>query len=482
MKDGHKAEGHHYGASRIMTSIMVFVFGSFLLVYGLGQYLWPPNFTPPLPKNLSTLEPALAKRIKECTDAINAQPNTPKPYGELGIVYEAHEYDSLAMTCYERAIDLNETEPRWIYHFALLSLKQGDYESAEKALRRVIALTPDYAPAHERLGLLLFDQRDHDGARQCFRRVLWFRPKEPHGYIGLARIQLFQLDYVGALELLIDAVKIAPYNKMVHYLLGRVYRLLGRRDEAEREFILGGNAKSTYLKDPWRNSVLQAQVTFDAKLAAAMILLERGHVSEAVTMFEQLLNQDPNDLKVLNNLAIAYFRMKRMDDARRILTLALQENPNYFQTHINLALVLLARGDLSVALEHAEWVTREAPAVNAGFQMKGLVLAKLERSEEALVSFRQAQQLNPQNRNIYGFIAQTLVKLQRWDEAIEAFKKAIEFNPQSGILHFKIGMIYSQNGQFDKAVQAFRAALIINPNNQGIVRALEIAEKQRAGH
>lgn len=452
------------------------ILGSILLIIVLSQYFRVSYTAPPVPKNLSTLDSALIKRITDSVTAIQSNPNVPDLWGLLGIVYEAHDYNSLSMQCYETANKLAPSNPRWIYHIALLSIKKGNVKEAEVSLRQVILLKPNYAPAHERLGILLLDANDLE-AKLHFQRVLQLRPNEPQGYIGLARIQMSLKEYSSAIELFSEAITLSPNNKTAHFLLGRVYQMVNREEEMNREFALGGQAEQTFLNDLWHKEVTQAGVTYAAKLENATNLLSLGQVDQAVVILEQLLEVVPNDLAVVNNIAIAYIRTARLDDAYHLLSKAVKVNPDHFPSYINLASVLLSKKELTSALENAEIAIRIATMNHAGFQVKGVILSEMGRHEESLASLQHAQRLHPQNPAIYGFIAETLVKLQRWDEALQAFEKATELNPPSASVYFKMGAIYSQNDRLPEAINALNKALRLEPDNPGILRALERVKK-----
>ena len=69
---------------------------------------------------------------------------------DLGTIYE------VALRAYRRAQELEPEQHRWPYYLGdVLSIVGTDLEGAEKQFRRAMALYPDYAPAHMRLGNVL---------------------------------------------------------------------------------------------------------------------------------------------------------------------------------------------------------------------------------------------------------------------------------------------------------------------------------------
>ena len=61
---------------------------------------------------------------------------------------------------------------------------------------------------------------------------------------------------------------------------------------------------------------------------------------------------------------------------------------------------------------------------------KGVAIGKLNKSDEAIIAYDKAIEINPQNSDAWYDKAVTLDKLSKSDEAIKAYDKAIEINPQ----------------------------------------------------
>ncbi len=61
---------------------------------------------------------------------------------------------------------------------------------------------------------------------------------------------------------------------------------------------------------------------------------------------------------------------------------------------------------------------------------KGVAIGKLNKSDEALIAYDKAIEINPQNSDAWYNKAVILNKLSKSAEAINAYEKAIEINPQ----------------------------------------------------
>lgn len=93
-------------------------------------------------------------------------------------------------------------------------------------------------------------------------------------------------------------------------------------------------------------------------LAEALELEKRGDYSNALTSYRLALREQPDDLQVLQNMAIAFSRTAQPEEAIRTYRRALQINPELAGAHYGLAFLLLKRGDTAHAAMHLEGFLR----------------------------------------------------------------------------------------------------------------------------
>lgn len=436
----------------------------------------------PVPENLTSIEPAVAERIREAVATVRSKPDSAEAHGSLGVIYDAHGFAEPAMLCFERAFALDETQPRWRYLWARLAAFGGDIDSAITAYRDVIAREPAYAPTYARLGSLLLDKSDLSGAEACFLRFIQLRPDAPFGYAGRARIHIRRSEYQQALDFLDKALSLPGNSPQAHYLRGRALQRLGRSDEARAELAKGEHAGDPPVKDAWAAVVTQTRITIEARLTTATAFMDVGRLDEAVELFQKILQDAPNDITALNNLGITSLRLGRLEEAEKVLRKAVLVNPDYFPTHLNLAMVLRSTGNIEAALTHADLAVSLGPAVGAPLRMKASLLILLNRLEESLAALLEAQRLDPAHPSVQAALGDVLSRLGRWEDAIQAMQQAVARNPQSGRFHYTLGALYNEVGRLDDAIEAFTKAASIEPDNPGIARALELVRARRGGN
>jgi len=98
-------------------------------------------------------------------------------------------------------------------------------------------------------------------------------------------------------------------------------------------------------------------------LAEALDLEARGDYANALTSYRLALRDRPDDLQVLQNIAIAFSKTSQPEEAIRTYRRALHIDPDLAGAHYGLAFLLLKRGDTAHAGHHLEAFLRATESV-----------------------------------------------------------------------------------------------------------------------
>src|SRR5215510_11089618 len=96
-------------------------------------------------------------------------------------------------------------------------------------------------------------------------------------------------------------------------------------------------------------------------LSEAIALERQGDFDAALTSYRLALRDQPNDPKILQNIAIAYSRTGRLEEAIRAYRRALEVAPELSGAHYGLAFLLLKRGDRTGAMSHLDSFLTQPP-------------------------------------------------------------------------------------------------------------------------
>lgn len=466
-----------------MRSLTGMLLAALVLFSGGGIFawnVWLPHYreaprqrdaTIPL-KELAEADPLLRPRLADWREKFERNTDSADAIGELAIMLEAHGYMRHALSGYARAAKQEGSDVRWTYLMGVLAGRLGDVEEAKQALRQVVTARPDFAPAHERLGLLLMQDNLLVEAEERFRSMVTLAPDQPQGYVRLAAVELARHNYPSAIDLLELAIQKQPSYHEAHFLLGRAYRATGRPDQARIELARGSNANRVHLPDPWRAAVSRARVAPQAQLPQAARLIGGGRPEDALSLLEPLHQEDPENVNVLNYLALAKLHTGRSQEAEAHLRRALQIDPEDAVAHINLSAALMAQGNVSDALFHADRATQLPPALAQSHFNKGRILEHAGRAQDAVLAYRRAVELDATRLDYWIALGRLLRRLHRWPEAADALRAATDLKPDSAQAWYLLGLVCRELNRIQEAAHAFEMASTAQPRNARFAEAL----------
>jgi Tetratricopeptide repeat len=127
------------------------------------------------------------------------------------------------------------------------------------------------------------------------------------------------------------------------------------------------------------------------------------------------------------------------------------------------ALLVLDRPD--EALARADEVPGDSVDL---MTLKGRILAKLERYEDAAALQEQAYALAPDRPDVITNLGTALFELDRFGPALELFRKAFRLAPQEARVVANLGNFLDFAGSLDLSLAAYAAAASLSPNDREI--------------
>lgn len=209
------------------------------------------------------------------------------------------------------------------------------------------AQTPD-AEVRFNQGLLHLREGRAEMAVEEFKKAIDQDKKNPYFYKGLGLAYVQQRKYKDGIDCFNKALEINPYYVDVRNDLGTALVLMGRRDEAKKEFLRAfgeptnptpelsaRNLGQVYFEErnyadalKWfQTSVKRNNKYADAHLGLAESLLALGRLEEAVVQLEAASHHVEGDLNILVALGDAYFRAGRFGEARAKLEQVAKKDP-----------------------------------------------------------------------------------------------------------------------------------------------------------
>ena len=233
---------------------------------------------------------------------------------------------------YRNSLSAGAAKPRMALNLGLILTAKGEYPEAERLLRRVVAIEPDYPIAINALAHLLFREGKLDEANKYFDQAAKVaertRAEYPRTWIAalnVAHMRYADHDPAGALAIVQQATR--DY--------AGTWELVSYESELLRE-LRGPEAALPGVQDFARSHWWHAP----AAIALGKLYSEAGAIAEAEAAFHHASRLDIYGVEALNLLALMELRHHRLDAAFATQDRAVARQPDEPRQYLLLSNIL----------------------------------------------------------------------------------------------------------------------------------------------
>ena len=209
----------------------------------------------------------------------------------------------------------------------------------------------------------------------------------------------------------------------------------------------------------------------------------RGEWNKAAPEFERVLqmtNLEPQHSTAAYNLARAYAGMHRLDDAAKMLKLAIGADPEFLAAYANLISIDIARHDLRDARTFADRFVALAPESARALYARGLVALQSGDANAAAADFGKLLQNDPSYAVAHYDLGLAETRRNRLAEAQREFEAAVLLAPGYARARFALATVLLKLGHRAEARVALDATVrdsASDPALRNLAQALRDAIK-----
>ncbi|ADN01621.1 tetratricopeptide repeat protein [Spirochaeta thermophila] len=375
--------------------------------------------------------------------------------------------------------------------------EEGDVREAVSTAQEAIETDPNVWQSYYVLGKIYADNKNYPAAEEQFQKALKLNPRSAETLYELGKVQymmglsLASSDRERSRQKFNDArlsftrcVDLKPTWVNAHYNLALTHERLGRRDDAQKEFL--------------------NVIALDPKNTAAYLKLgeyarEKGDYQEAEKHYKKIFEYD-GDYRAWRGLGLTYYLAGRLQDAEKAFKEALstEEGSNDPISAYNLALVLIEEDKAQEALSYAQKAVDLAPRVPEYQYTLGLAAYKLGaytvaeaafgkaielkpdyvkprvqlgllhqdkgEDDKALSLLLEAYKLDPTSFEVNNNLGNLYARKKLYSESIKHYRAAIEADPKDTLVRYNLALSYLDAKEYDEAVRVFQELLKIDPS------------------
>jgi len=404
-----------------------------------------------------------------------------KTEGAPALIADARNYqekgdNNAAIIQLKNALQSNPDNSEARYLLGTIYNKTGDFQSAEKELRKASSLGMSPAKVMPDLGQTLLNMGQFqqvldeteklageknsaeistmrggaflalgkvDEAKDLFELALKDKPGFPGALIGMARYSLSRRDVETAADFAEQAVTRNPESVDAWLFKGDLLRIQGKSDPA-----LAAYDQVVKLKP---NS-------FVAYLNKASLEIGAGRFEAADADIKAARKAAPGSLMVSYTQALLDFNQGKNSAALDSLQHVLSKVPEHMPSRLLAGAVQSALGSMQQAENHLKYYLDRDPANVYARKLLASVLLKSRQTQRAIDVLAPALKASQQDPQLLALAGESYMQAMDFTKATEYFEKASNIAPESATLHIALGMSKLGQGQSSRAVTELEKA------------------------
>jgi tetratricopeptide (TPR) repeat protein len=404
-------------------------------------------------------------------------PNIRTLMGLAGAYEQMHDYNLAAETL-KRALELAKGNDEIRKALAQNLMLAEKFDEALKEYESLVEEDPRDVQSLLRISQIYRQQRKYDKAREWSDKAKTLEPTNleiTYNEVGIFQAEGKNAEAIAALKKVVDATQRKSYSQSEKQnraslleRLGFLYRLNEQPKEAAATFQELGALDAAF-----------------APSAAAQVIdtwrMARDY-TKANEEAEAALKKFPEDRAVRVTRANLLADMGKYDQATADLKKML-DGKNDRETYMQIAQVhekAKNYGEMGKAIDAAEGLSTTPDEKETIHFMRGAMLEKSKKFEQAEAEFRKLLAINPNSTSALNYLGYMLAdRGVRLNEAVDMIKKALDQDPQNGAYLDSLGWAYYRQGKLTEAEESLKRAAERTPKDATILDHLgDVYNKQ----
>jgi tetratricopeptide (TPR) repeat protein len=417
------------------------------------------------------------------SEARELDPGNVGAYEVIGDAYEKQKVAPMAISNYEKSLEIDSLQPRVLYKLANAYTKERLYTEAARVYIRILALDPNNEASRIELARLYFRANQsaacvatlkdyfiketnppkdiqlmymeallragqYKEAAQLGQAFLKIEPKSPIAYRAIANGYFSEKKYVQAIE----------NFKKVDTLEFDDYRFLGFSYKQLKKDSLAAMTWEEGLKDSTISLKIRS-VYIDLIGSTWMGI---GSYNRAAEFYQKRIQLDSNAIGAYINYAKCMMEKEQFGNAVSALKTAIAKNPKVPPAYTTLGFCYFQMKDYDAGREQFKRAIKTIDTAESKYKID---LADSYRMIGLSIMMEKKSTIEESE--------------QKWKDAIVVLRKSIAYKEDVAQTHLLLGQCYQNSNKKDDAIREYKRALKFDPKNKEAKKGLEMLEEPK---
>lgn len=273
--------------------------------------------------------------------------------------------------------------------------------------------------------------------------------KNQSDYLDIALMYLENGEFDKAHTYCDMTIKLNPQNAEAYVMRSKIFLAQNDNDNARAAAIRAIQHDNSLLdSDIARRFDIVEVPPFDFEYynSQGVECFYKGEIENAISYFKKSLDMNFKNVVALNNLARAYIKMQKYDEAKSALKKAKILSPKYFETYLNLANIAKLESQMSDISDFAR--------------------KKYLREQQKYL--KSAMSANPNDKRAYLEMGNYYLEQKDYENALRNFETALVYDDEYYEAYLGMAISYLESGNSKKALLALRNAGALNSRSDEI--------------
>ncbi len=366
-------------------------------------------------------------------------------------LYSYRDSEDRSIDALKRSVDEDPASSYLHAELARSLAEQNQFEQATLEIEKALDLEPASPNNHLLKGKIFSVKQMPADAMREYEACMKLDPELEDCYIMQAREQLVARDQAGALKTIQRLLAAVPNSSSGLYYQGTIY--------------------SAYIKEDKKAIKSFQEILEDdsddlrALGALAQIYLDQKNYKEALKYLLEVERLAPTDVPTKLKVGLLYYELKDFDQAIDRFTQALSLSPANDRVSYYLGLLEAQRKNYESAFNYFKSIPPDSELYKDAVVRSILVLKEMQALPKAISLAQEALKNRQDIPELYEVLGTLYGREGKYDQAFLILEKGLKKFPNQEKLLFSKGVLLDKAGQFEKSIATMRELVQVNPKN-----------------